>query len=155
MQKVSSKDREAHLNAIETIRDFVRKANSNVANLIMGVEQDDNGATLVLHVHSQKGSEVAAIGALSDRLVAFASSLVPLAEAAAATEPEPQAAAAAAPVAVDPPQQVRRGRRKKSEESVAPEQTGEGVAAESNSPVGESVDHEQADGQPGTAPRIE
>lgn len=88
MQKVSTKNRAEHLNAIEILKDYVRKINTATAVSFVDHSQDDDGcATLIVHA---VGPGVEEAKSLADflvqlkRVVAEVEAMLPKPEAPAA-----------------------------------------------------------------------
>lgn len=98
MLKISGANRTEQLNAIEAIKDFVRKVNTATSQAFIDYQQDDDGcATLLLHVVGPKADETKSLTDFHEqlkRVTAEVEALLPKAPASAkpsrkakATEP--------------------------------------------------------------------
>jgi len=69
MSHVASGDKAAKLNTVELLKDYIRKVNESCRLHVLH-DQDEAGATLVLHVESGKVAEGESLAKLAERLTA-------------------------------------------------------------------------------------
>ena len=95
MLKISGANRTEQLNAIEAIKDFIRKVNTATSQAFIDYQQDDDGcATLVLHVVGPKVEEAKSLADFSEqlkRVAAEVEALLPKPEAPKKPRSKPKA----------------------------------------------------------------